>query len=250
MVRCSMRMVHTYSRDMNTSSLWHNDKLFADSEVYKAESEVYELFSQAEDYPNLISTFLLPLIQDKTVLDVGCGTGRYIPALAPASQRYYGIEISETQLAIAKSKGDMFQNTELILASADKLPLEDRSIDIAFATWVIGSIHDLELRKAVIAETLRVLSKDGSLYLIENDIGGEFKHIIEEGFGAKKTAGKSAWLEAEGFKKVSSFETYFQFDSIESARHVFESIWDKEIAAKILQPKISHNIVIYTYDNR
>ena len=97
----------------------------------------------------------------------------------------------------------------------------------------------------IIKEFARVLKNDGSIYLVENDIGGEFKNIIEGVAGDEKTRIKQEWLEKFGFKKIESFETNFEFKDLNTAKDIFKAIWGDEIAAKINSAKITHNVAIY-----
>lgn len=225
--------------------LWKNDKLGADSEFYNGQSNVYENFSQAEDAPKKVAGFLCPKIEGKTVLDFGCGTGKFITEFAPLAKIYLAMDISEDQLAIAKGKAGKFDNMKLIKTDDTKIPLESNSIDVVLAAWVIGSIHNLEIRGEIIKELKRVVKRDGAIYLIENDVGGEFKDIIEGEAGNEKTRIKQDWLEKSGFKKIQSFETNFEFANLENARDVFNAIWGNEISSKINSKKITHNVAIY-----
>lgn len=230
---------------MKDYSLWENDKLGADSEFYNGQSSVYENFSQAEDAPKKVSGFLCPKIEGKTVLDFGCGTGKFITEFAPLVKIYLAMDISEDQLAIAKGKAGKFDNVKLIKTDGAKIPLESNSVDVVLAAWVIGSIHNLEIRGEIIKELKRVVKGDGAIYLIENGVGGEFKDIVEGEEGNEKTRIKQEWLEKTGFKIIKSFGTFFEFKDLETARDVFRAIWGNEIAAKINSEKITHNIAIY-----
>ena len=138
-----------------------------------------------------------------------------------------------------------FSNIEFIHSSAVKAPVKSNSVDIVIASWFIGSIHDIRLRKKIIKEIRRILKPNGSIYIVENDIGGKFKNIVENHYGNKKTMAKLQWLGKNKFKKTASMKTYFKFKSIRSAKNVFTAIWSKEIANNIKSRKISHNIVIY-----
>jgi len=230
---------------MEYHQLIENDKLDGDSEVYKIKSSTYEIFSEAEDKPKKISKFLIPLIKNKIILDFGCGTGKFIPQFAPLTKSYLAMDYSKSQLDIARKKAIKYNNVNFIENTKDKIPLESSSVDIIIAVWVVGSIYNLELRKKIIEEFKRVIKEEGSIYIVENNIGGEYKEIVDGNFGNEKTKFKLDWLENNGFKKINSFKTYFEFENLESAKKVFENIWDKEIASKINKKKISHNIVIY-----
>lgn len=231
---------------MKDHPLWENDKLGAGSEFYNGKaSVVYESFSQAEDAPKKVVGFLALKIEGKVVLDFGCGTGKFISEFAPLAKIYWAIDISENQLVIARKKAGAFNNVKFLKNDEDTTLLESNSVDVIFASWVIGSIHDLELRERTITELKRVLKETGSIYLVENDVGGEFKNIIEGEAGNEKTRIKQEWLEKTGFKIIQSFETFFEFKDLETAKDIFRAIWGDEIAAKISSEKITHNVAIY-----
>lgn len=230
---------------MKDHPLWENDKLGADSKFYNGKASVYESFSQAEDAPKKVVGFLASKIEGKVVLDFGCGTGKFIPEFASLVKTYWAVDISENQLATAKKKAEAFDNVKFLKNDKNTVSLESNSVDIIFASWVIGSIHDLELRERTIAELKRILKEDGLIYLVENDVGGEFKNIIEGEAGNEKTRIKQEWLEKAGFKIIQSFETFFEFRDLETAKGIFKTIWGDEITAKISSEKITHNIAIY-----
>ena len=230
---------------MKNHPLRENDELGADSKFYNGKADVYEIFSQAEDASKKVVGFLASKIKGRVVLDFGCGTGKFIPEFAPLAKTYWAVDISENQLAIARKKAEVFDNVKFLKNDEDTISLESNSIDIIFASWVIGSIHDIDLRERIVIELKRVLKEGGSIYLVENDVGGEFKNIIEGEAGNEKTRIKQEWLEKQGFRKIQFFETFFEFKDPETARSVFKTIWGAEISAKIVSEKITHNVAIY-----
>lgn len=230
---------------MEYESLLKKDKLGSESEIYKKKSKIYEVFSLSQDQPNKITNFLIPLIKNKIVLDLGCGTGKFIPKLAHLSKFYWAIDNSTSQLKIAENKARKIKNIKIIKASAENIPIESNSIDVILSIWFVGSVHNLRLRKKIISETHRVIKKNGSIYLIENNTGGEYKNLVEGKMGKEKTKIKLKWLGNHGFGKISSFKTYFEFKSIKSARKTFEGIFGEKIASKINKKRISQNIVIH-----
>ena len=232
---------------MREHPYWKNDKLGADSEFYNGKAYIYEIFSQAEDKPKKITHYFEQIVKNKVVLDLGCGTGKFIPDFAPLAKKYIAIDISKNQLEIARKKSENFTNVELIKSSAHKIPVESNSIDIVIANWFIGSIHNIPLRDKIIKEIKRIIRISGSIYFTENDVGGKYKDIIENSYGKEKTKIKLKWLEDVGFKKVASIKTYFEFESLQSARETLRNIWVDKIASNVNRRKISHNIVIYKY---
>ena len=85
---------------------------------------------------------LLPEIQDRDVLDVGCGTGRWLAHLSRSTPRsLHGVDLSPQML----SKADMkrIPNAQLSIASCTDLPVPDASIDVLLASFVLSYVDDL-----------------------------------------------------------------------------------------------------------
>lgn len=216
------------------------------SKNYYEENNIYEIFSIAEDYPNKIYELLLPEVKDKVVLDLGCGTGKFMEKFQNKTIKYYGLDLSKQQLKIAKQKVNN-NNVEFICCSAENIPLPDNSVDIIISTWVLGTILKEDRRQKVLKEMKRVLKKNGNIYLVENDIGGEFEEIRNRFPDIKRTKEYNDWIEANKFDCYSRFETYFKFASEEEARKVFANIWGQEVGNKINNNIIKQNIIIYKF---
>ena len=99
-----------------------------------------------------------------TVLDVGCGTGRALPALRAAvgpSGSVIGIDYTEQMLAAARDTGRA-QDAHLIRADALHLPLRDAVAHAVFAAGLIGHIPHVDTG---LAELARVTVDYGRLAL-------------------------------------------------------------------------------------
>ncbi|MGV8086494.1 MAG: class I SAM-dependent methyltransferase [Candidatus Woesearchaeota archaeon] len=213
------------------------------SKSYHKEADIYERFSQVEDTPEKILQFFKLVVKDETVLDLGCGTGKYARLLSPLTKKYYGIDISADQLKIAKDKNP---DVEFICNSAEKINLLSETIDTIISTWVIGTVNGYKRKAQVISEALRVLKPNGKIYLIENDIGGDFETIRGRYPNISRTKEYNDWLENEmKFKPVSRFTTYFDFSSIQEAKQIMGSIWGKDASDNVQSKKINQNIIIY-----
>ena len=217
------------------------------SKNYYEENDIYEIFSIAEDYPNKIYECLLPKIKNKVVLDVGCGTGKFMQKFCYETIYYYGLDLSSEQLNLAKKKVKS-DRVEWICCSAENIPLESNLVDVIISTWVLGTILDIDRRNKVLEEMKRVLKRGGKIYLVENDIGGEFEKIRNRYPNIEKTKQYNDWIEANGFTALSQFKTYFQFESKEQAKMVFSNIWGKEKGNHVKSNRIEQNIIIYQYE--
>src|SRR3989338_11305595 len=149
-------------------------RMMQGAEIYHRKAQVYDRFSQAEDHLKLIEKFLKPRIKDKTVLDLGCGAGKYL-TLAPLTQKYYALDYSREQLAIAIINVNQ-KNVYFLQSSAQNIALPDQSIDIVLASWLFGSILDLRIRAKVLDEAER---DSKTIYAIENYGDCEFEQIIK-----------------------------------------------------------------------
>jgi SAM-dependent methyltransferase len=96
------------------------------------------------------------------VLDVGCGTGRALPALAGAvgpTGRVLGLDFTPDMLLAARKAGrDDFAS--LVLADARRLPVGDATADAIFAA---GLVHHLPDPVAGLTELGRVTRSGGTL---------------------------------------------------------------------------------------
>ena len=216
------------------------------SKNYYEENDIYEIFSIAEDKSNKIYECLLSNIKNRIVLDLGCGTGKFMQKFYMETVKYYGLDLSKEQLKIAKQKVNN-ENVQFICCSAENIPLPDNSVDVIISTWVLGTILEIDKRNKVFNEMKRVLKKDGSIYLVENDIGGEFEEIRNRYPNIKKTKDYNDWIESNGFTSYKQFETYFNFKNREQAIDVFTNIWGEEIGNKVKSQIIRHNVVVYKY---
>ncbi len=216
------------------------------SKNYYEENDIYELFSIAEDYPNKIYKYLLPKIKNKTILDLGCGTGKFMQKFHIETTKYYGLDLSNEQLNIAKRK-IKDKSVEFICCSAENIPLPDNSVEVIISTWVLGTILEVDRRNKVLEEMKRVLKKEGSIYLVENDIGGEFEEIRNRYPNIKRTKDYNDWIESKNFKIENKLKTYFQFKDDKEAKNIFSNIWGTEIGNKVKSNIIEQNIIIYLF---
>jgi SAM-dependent methyltransferase len=98
---------------------------------------------------------LLPLLtnlRNKSVLDLACGTGRWLEKLmGQGCESGVGIDGSNAMLRIAGRKSAI--RGRLARADCENLPLASAAFDIAICSFVLGHIHDIG---AVVRELARV----------------------------------------------------------------------------------------------
>ena len=105
-------------------------------------------------------------LQGQTVLDVGCGSGRYmLHALLRGATRVTGVDLSPEMLQRAGAElsalpPDVDAEIELVQGSLAALPVSDALADLTVCGLVVGHLEDL---RASLAELQRVTRPGGRL---------------------------------------------------------------------------------------
>lgn len=103
-------------------------------------------------------------VAGKTIVDVGCGTGRHWPTLlAQQPQQLIGYDVSEGMLARLQQKMPTAQ-VHLLDASSQLTHTADASVDGVISTLTVAHITDVEY---AIAEWCRVLKPGGHLLITD-----------------------------------------------------------------------------------
>ena len=106
---------------------------------------------------------LLPKIFGRDVLDVGCGTGRWLEHLSRLNPRsLHGIDLSPAMLSQAAAKN--LPNTRLSRSSCLNLPVEDSGMDVLLTSFVLSYADDLHVAASELA---RVARPGGDLFLTD-----------------------------------------------------------------------------------
>jgi ubiquinone/menaquinone biosynthesis C-methylase UbiE len=103
------------------------------------------------------------------VIDIGCGTGRFIDAIKQVWPRLpvLGIDMSEAYLRHATRYLRRWSRVNLAAAKAESLPVADESQDALISIFLF---HELppSVRRAVLRECARVLKPGGRLVLVDS----------------------------------------------------------------------------------
>jgi ubiquinone/menaquinone biosynthesis C-methylase UbiE len=100
------------------------------------------------------------------VLEIGIGSGLNLSLYGANVERVFGLDPSPVLIEKAAQAGKRAgARVELLRASAERIPLESRSIDTIVMTWVGCSIPDVE---TALAEMRRVLKPGGSMLFVEH----------------------------------------------------------------------------------
>jgi SAM-dependent methyltransferase len=105
-------------------------------------------------------------IENKKILDLGCGTGRNANYLAEQGNNVIGIEISKTALNVARNRADeLGVKVDYRLGDiGEKYDIEDLSIDLVLDVTSSNSL-DEKGRKIYLDEVKRVLKPGGYFFV-------------------------------------------------------------------------------------
>jgi ubiquinone/menaquinone biosynthesis C-methylase UbiE len=103
------------------------------------------------------------------LIDIGCGTGRFLDFVKQAWPRLpaLGLDLSEAYIGHARRHLKRWSRTHLVVANAEAIPVPDNFCDAVTSIFVL---HELPpgVRRTVIAEAARMLKPGGRLVLLDS----------------------------------------------------------------------------------
>ena len=193
--------------------------------------ELYELENQALDPGGHVLAALRARAPwaGRTLLDLGCGSGYWLSGYAGEAGEVIGVEPDPRLLPLAAARDP---RVRVLRGSAEHIPLEDRSVDVAHARF---AYFFPPAGDAGLAEVMRVLRPGGTLVVIGNDLrAGEFAELLRAGQGAFVPAGgeqTESWWAARGADR-STVRSQWRF----TRRADFEAVLRMEFPRKVADP--------------
>jgi ubiquinone/menaquinone biosynthesis C-methylase UbiE len=103
------------------------------------------------------------------LLDIGCGTGRFLDFVKQAWPRLHavGLDMSDAYIRHAKRHLRRWSRTRLIVGKAEAIPLSDSSQDAVTSIYLF---HELppKVRRSVLRECVRVIKPGGRLIVLDS----------------------------------------------------------------------------------
>lgn len=173
-----------------------------------------------------IETILSPL-KGRRVLDIGCGGGHLLHALAERGARVAGVDPDDAVLQLARKAAP---SAFLQCVGAEALPFGDGTVQAAI---FLNSLHHVPVPQmsAALAEAARVVGREGSVIVVEPLAEGTFFEAlrpIEDETRVRHAAQQviARILQAGVLIEVEQFE----YDRVESFASVAAFI-DRAVAA-------------------
>ena len=158
--------------------------------------------------------------QGARLLDIGCGTGRFLREVKRNHPRLeiVGLDLSPFYLAAARRELALWSRVRLVEGAAERLPFADNTFDAVTAVYLF---HELPpaVRRAAAAEIRRVLKPCGRLVLVDSLQTGDepsydamldyFPLAFHEPYYASWIATDLDRLFEPGFSRAERFPAYF-----------------------------------------
>ncbi len=156
---------------------------------------------------NSIAAVLRSLAEGaERILEVGCGTGRWLAELRPIVRQVYGLDLSPGMLREARRQHGLL---DLACGRAEQLPFPEAAFDLVFC---VNALHHFDQPRAFICEARRLLRPGGALAVINMDphAGRDRWYLYEYFPGTYETdlarfpSGGTIldWIIAAGFERV------------------------------------------------
>jgi len=203
---------------------------------------------------------LLPhLTPGQRLLDFGCGPGTISVGLAKAVEpgEFHGIDMEESQIAIARSAAEAggHANATFHVGDVTDLPFDDGYFDVAFCHTVLTHVPDTA---AALSEAKRVLKPGGTIFSRELIVSSSFIEPGEDrmrsawdtfakllaGNGGHPEMGKKlgAHFLAAGFVDVRGGASYDSFGTTEDVGFFSQFVKDWFIAPEIVDVATKHGL--------
>jgi len=144
----------------------------------------------------------------KEIVDIGCGPGGLVRELTARGARMVGVEISDDQLATARAR-DGAGGARYVVGTAQRLPLDDASVDVAVFMRTLHHVPVAELG-AALAEARRVVRPGGLVYVAEPLTEGDhfaLTALIEDELEVRRAAQEAlAGAAAAGLERVATVD--------------------------------------------
>lgn len=194
-------------------------------------SQVANLYQQVRpDYPEALVGWMrndLFLDQETHVVDLGAGTGKFLPYLQQVTPNITAIEPVGEMLEELKIK---FPNIHTIQASSQDLPLADQSIEAIFCAQAFHWFSDAK----TLSEAHRVLKNGGHFGLIWNqrDLNVDWVQALADIISPFE--GDTPRYHSGDWKKVFEKQNLFRLQSVKVFSFLHQGTVENVVSKRLL----------------
>lgn len=158
-------------------------------------------------------------LENRTILDLGCGTGRNSNYLAERDNKVIGMEISKTalNLAILRAREKFLEVDYRLTDIGAKYDIENESIDVVLDITSSNSLNE-KAREVYLQEVFRVLKTGGYFFVraLAKDGNKNVKNLLKNNPGKEKDTYiiKDIGLTERVFSKTDFITLYSKYFKI------------------------------------
>ena len=157
------------------------------------------------EHKNFFSQLIIP-DENKTILDFGCGTGRYLD-IFKNFQLVYLVDISQHNLKLAAMKAETMEiNYEVKRQSLNQLNVK---VDYFFSTGVFGQFYQFDNK--VVKKISSIIKKDGKAIFtvkVKDKFTDEVLSVTEDKI-YNSLDGKKYNIQKKYFSSINNQKDYF-----------------------------------------
>jgi len=112
-----------------------------------------------------LNTVLDNLSPNSRVLEIGCGTGRFMYELLHKGFEVVGLDASPHMLEESKARNSQFVNAKFVLAEGADIKFPAEAFDFVYSIRVLNQVESEEYALHMIREAVRVARKGGWILL-------------------------------------------------------------------------------------
>jgi SAM-dependent methyltransferase len=212
--------------------------------------DLYEIENRAIDPDQLVRADMRRLAPwaGRTLVDLGCGSGFWLPGYADEAARVIGVEPDPRLVPLAAARDP---RVEVRSGSAEHMPLEDASVDVVHARFAYFWPPKCE---PGLAEVRRVLRPGGALVVVDNDHrAGEFADLLAAAarvYGQGSAQGRAdvtdAWWAERGARRTTVMSRW-EFGSRADFEAVLRLEFPREVADEWLAAHPGTTGLSYSY---
>jgi len=192
-------------------------------------------------------------LQGKTILEIGCGTGKTTLQICKDSKKYYAIDKDKRMINFCKNKYPL-SGCCFLMNDVEKLTFKKEFFDVVISPWVFNYIKD---KNRALNEIHRVLKKGGHFLLVESsensDFDGILKDIIKiEPINPYKTYEKPIQKKFTLIKKTDPIKIPYIFPNFSKAFELIKFIVNDYLGISLTVKQITilkKNLMEYKQDN-